>query len=261
MLLSVVIPAHNEADGITATVTDLHETLAQAGIEHEIVVVNDHSSDRTAAVVTGLSERIAEVRMVENQASGGFGMAVRCGLENFRGDAVAIYMADASDSPEDLVMFVRTMEVRGTDCVFGSRFAPGGRVVDYPRLKLFINRVANTGIRALFGLRYDDMTNAFKLYRREVIEGVSPLLSHHFNLTVEIPLKAVVRGYSFAVVPNSWTNRAHGTSKFQIQEMGSRYAFIVLYCFLERWLSRGDYHRRRGEPAAGRVTTASREDT
>ena len=261
MLLSVVIPAHNEADGITPTVTDLHETLAQAGIEHEIVVVNDHSSDRTAAVVTGLSERIPEVRMVENHASGGFGMAVRCGLDNFRGDAVAIYMADASDSPEDLVMFVRTMEVRGTDCVFGSRFAPGGRVVDYPRLKLLINRIANTGIRALFGLRYDDMTNAFKLYRREVIEGVSPLLSHHFNLTVEIPLKAVVRGYSFAVVPNSWTNRAHGTSKFQIQEMGSRYAFIVLYCFLERWLSRGDYHRRRGEPAPERASAATREDT
>ena len=260
MLLSVVIPAHNEADGITPTVTDLHRALADAGIEHEVVVVNDHSSDRTASVVTGLSERIPEVRMVENQASGGFGMAVRCGLENFRGDAVAVYMADASDSPEDLVMFVRTMEVRGTDCVFGSRFAPGGRVVDYPRLKLLINRMANTAIRVLFGLRYDDTTNAFKLYRREVIEGVSPLLSHHFNLTVEMPLKAVVRGYSFAVVPNSWTNRAHGTSKFQIQEMGSRYAFIVLYCFLERWLSRGDYHRRRGEPVAAPAPVASRKD-
>jgi dolichol-phosphate mannosyltransferase len=196
--------------------------------------------------------------MVQNRASGGFGMAVRAGLEAFRGDAVAIYMADASDSPEDLVMFVRTMEVRGTDCVFGSRFAPGGRTVDYPRLKLLINRAANTAIRALFGLRYDDMTNAFKLYRREVIEGVSPLLSHHFNLTVEIPLKAVVRGYSFAVVPNSWVNRAQGTSKFQIQEMGSRYAFIVLYCFLERWLSRGDY--RRGPDDLARAPLAARRD-
>jgi dolichol-phosphate mannosyltransferase len=259
MLLSVVIPAHNEADGITPTVTDLHAALAGAGIEHEIVVVNDHSSDRTAAVVTGLCERIPEVRMVDNHASGGFGMAVRAGLAAFRGDAVAVYMADASDSPEDLVMFVRTMEVRGVDCVFGSRFAPGGEVIDYPRLKLLLNRIANTGIRALFGLRYDDMTNAFKLYRREVIEGISPLLSHHFNLTVEMPLKAIVRGYSFAVVPNTWTNRAHGTSKFQIQEMGSRYAFIVLYCFLERWLSRGDY-RRRTTPADERSAVAARED-
>ena len=260
MLVSVVIPAHNEADGIAPTVTALHDTLAAAGIDHEIVIVDDHSSDRTAAVVTGLAERIAEVRMVQNHASGGFGMAVRRGLEAFRGDAVAIYMADASDSPEDLVMFIRTMEVRGTDCVFGSRFAPGGEVHDYPRLKLLLNRVANTGIRMLFGLRYDDMTNAFKLYRREVIEGVSPLLSHHFNLTVEIPLKAVVRGYSFAVVPNSWTNRAHGTSKFQIQEMGSRYAFIVLYCFLERWLSRGDYHRRADEAAVRAPAAVAPED-
>jgi dolichol-phosphate mannosyltransferase len=257
MLLSVVIPAHNEAEGITSTVTDLHQVLADAGIEHEIVVVNDHSSDRTAAVVTGLAERIPELRMVENHAKPGFGMAVRCGLGAFRGDAVAVYMADASDLPEDLVMFVRTMEVRGVDCVFGSRFASGGETIDYPRLKLALNRAANTGIRLLFGLRYDDVTNAFKLYRREVIEGISPLLSPHFNLTVEMPLKAIVRGYTFAVVPNRWTNRAHGTSKFQIKEMGSRYAFIVLYCFLERWLSRGDYRRAREAGTSARVVAGA----
>ncbi len=258
MLLSVVIPAHNEADGITGTVTDLPATLAAAEIEHESVVVDDHSSDRTAAVVTGLAERIDEVRLVTNHGEGGFGMAVRRGLEAFRGDAVAVYMADASDLPEDLVMFVRTMEVRDVDCVFGSRFAPGGQVIDYPRLKLALNRFANTAIRLLFGFRYDDTTNAFKLYRREVIEGIQPLLSPHFNLTVEMPLKAIVRGYRYAVVPNRWTNRAHGTSKFQLKEMGSRYAFIVLYCFLERWLSRGDY--RRGDRIAERAPVAGADE-
>ncbi|MGD9696623.1 MAG: glycosyltransferase family 2 protein [Thermoleophilia bacterium] len=255
MLLSVVIPAHNEAEGIVPTVRDLSGVLRAADIGHEIVVVDDHSSDGTGDVVTRLSEEIREVRLVTNSASGGFGMAVRAGLEAFRGDAVAVYMADASDSPEDLVMFWRTMEVRGVDCVFGSRFSPGGRVIDYPPLKLRLNRVANTLVRLLFNIRYNDITNAFKLYRREVIAGVSPLLSHHFNLTVEIPLKAIIRGYTYAVVPNSWTNRSHGTSKFQIQEMGSRYAFIVLYCFLERWLSRGDYRRQAtGAEVPARVT-------
>jgi dolichol-phosphate mannosyltransferase len=252
MLLSVVIPAHNEADDISTTVRSLHRVLADAAVEHEIVVVDDHSGDGTGDVVRGLEAEIAEVRLVTNTAAGGFGMAVRAGLEAFRGDAVAIYMADASDSPLDLVMFVRAMEVHGVDCVFGTRFSAGGRTYDYPRLKLYLNRFANTCVRALFGMRYDDVTNAFKLYRREVIDGVGPLLSNHFNLTVELPLKAIVRGYSYTVVPNSWTNRTNGTSKFQIQEMGSRYAFIVLYCFLERWLSRGDYHRRQTGPAAER---------
>ena len=80
----------------------------------------------------------------------------------------------------------------------------------------------------------------------QMIKGVQPLMSHHFNLTVEIPLKAIVRGYTYAVVPNSWTNRSHGESKFKVKEMGSRYAFIILYCLLERMLSRGDYRRAPG---------------
>jgi len=258
MKLSVVIPAQNEADGIETTVRELHERLERSQVDHEIVVVNDHSTDGTAAVLSDLARDLDCLHPIDNLGAPGFGLAVRAGLAAYTGDAVAVYMADASDAPEDLVVFLRVMEERGVDCVFGSRFSVGGAVHDYPRLKLALNRAANTGIRLLFGLRYGDVTNAFKLYRRHVIDGMEPLLSHHFNLTVELPLKAVVRGYSYAVVPNSWTNRRGGTSKFRIQEMGSRYAFIVLYCFLERWLSRGDY--RRAE-LAGRPPAAVEERT
>ena len=134
---------------------------------------------------------------------------------------------------------------RDVDCVFGSRFIRGGRTVDYPSVTLIVNRIANHLIRVLFGLRYNDITNAFKLYRRPVIEGLKPFLSPHFNLTVELPLKAIVRGYSYAVVPNEWINRKSGVSKLRIQEMGSRYLFIVLYCLIEKWLSRGDYRPHR----------------
>ena len=243
-MLSVVIPAHNEADSIPAALRGVYSALPEAGIEHEIVVVDDHCSDGTGDVVRALAaNEVPTARVVVNRGKGGFGLAVRCGLENFAGDTVAVMMADLSDSPHDLVEFWRTMQRTGSDCVFGTRFSGGGRVIDYPTAKLRINRVANLGIRLLFGLRYDDVTNAFKMYRREVIEGVQPLLSHHFNLTVEIPLKAIVRGYTYAVVPNSWTNRSHGESKFKVKEMGSRYAFIILYCLLERTLSRGDYRR------------------
>lgn len=248
MKLSVVIPAHNEEGVIEATVRGLHATLAAEGIEHEIVVVDDGSKDRTAEVLRELGGEISELAWFSRGAPNGFGLAVQAGLDAFTGDAVAVYMADASDRPEDLVRFWRTMERTGCDCVFGTRFARTSTVTGYPELKLRINRVANTMVRVLFGFRYNDVTNAFKLYRREVIDGVRPLLSHHFNLTVELPLKAIVRGFTYEVVPNDWIGRTAGESKFAVKEMGSRYAFIVLYCLIERMLSRGDYRRR--SPAA-----------
>jgi hypothetical protein len=128
---------------------------------------------------------------------------------------------------------------------FGSRFMRGSRVVDYPRFKLAINRLANLFIRILFRIPLNDTTNAFKCYSREAIDGLRPLLSHHFNLTVELPLKAVIRGFSYTVIPIGWRNRTEGVSKLKLQEMGSRYLFIVLYLWLEKHLAKGDYHQRK----------------
>jgi dolichol-phosphate mannosyltransferase len=209
-----------------------------------VIVVDVSSKDRTAAGVAAVAERHPQVRCLPSPFRNGFGFAVRAGLDAFEGDAVAIVMADGSDSPEDVVTYYRVLE-EGHECAFGSRFVKGARVSDYPRTKLLLNRIVNTGIRLLFRHGYNDTTNAFKAYRREVIETAQPLLSNQFNLTVELPLKAVARGHEFAVVPISWTNRAAGTSKLRLQEMGSRYAFIVLYVLLERHLSRGDYRRRQ----------------
>jgi dolichol-phosphate mannosyltransferase len=240
--LSVVIPAHNEIGSISSTIHDTVAILDRERIDHEIVVVDDASSDGTAAAVQRLAEENPRIRCVRSHYSRGFGFAVRAGLDRFEGDAVAIMMADGSDDPEDLVKYHRLLE-DGYDCAFGSRFIHGAVVTDYPRLKLVVNRVANWVIRVLFRHGYNDTTNAFKAYRREAIETVQPLFSNHFNLTVEMPLKAIVRGHSYGIVPVSWTNRSVGTSAFSIQEMGSRYLFIVLYVFLEHHLSRGDYRR------------------
>ncbi len=241
MKLSVVIPAHNEEGCIETTIQALFEKLSSEQIDHEILVVNDNSTDETEKLLIGMQSWVPSLKIINNQPPNGFGFAVRCGLNNFSGDCVAVYMADASDRPEDLVKFYRTLVKDEVDCVFGTRFSRNSKVYDYPRFKLFINRLANFFIRILFGYRYNDTTNAFKLYRRRVIEGVKPFLSHHFNLTVEIPLKAIVRGYTYKVLPNDWINRKTGVSKLKIKEMGSRYLFIVLYCFIEKWLSRGDY--------------------
>jgi dolichol-phosphate mannosyltransferase len=243
MKLSVVIPAYNEEETVAETVGGIVAALSREQIEHEVIVVDDSSTDGTAAVVAQLAEHNPQVRCLPSPFRNGFGFAVRAGLDAFEGDAVAIVMADGSDSPEDLVVYQRQLEA-GYECAFGSRFVQGARVIDYPRSKLIMNRIVNWGIRVLFRHGYNDTTNAFKAYRREVIENLRPFLSNHFNLTVELPLKAVVRGYSYAVVPISWTNRKAGVSKLSLNEMGSRYLFIVLYVFLEHHLSRGDYRRQ-----------------
>jgi dolichol-phosphate mannosyltransferase len=251
MKLSVVIPARDEEGTIGATVGNVVTALQSAGIEHEVLVVDDHSRDRTAAIVDALAAEFGTVRCIQSPYGGGFGLTVRAGLERFEGDAVAILMADGSDDPRDLVRYHQVLD-QGYDCAFGSRFMPGSTVSDYPRVKLAINRVVNLGIRMLFRHGYNDTTNAFKAYRRDVIDNIQPLLANHFNLTVEMPLKAVIRGHSYAIVPVAWTNRSWGESKLGLKEMGSRYLFSMLYAFLEDHLTRGDYRRQGFDPRAGR---------
>ena len=237
-----MIPAHDEADSIADTVRLLADELERERIAYEILVVDDASTDGTKDVVDALAAGNPRIVCRPSHNPPGFGFAIRSGLDDFSGDTVAIVMGDGSDAPADVVRYHRLLE-QGYDCAFGSRFVRGANVHDYPLPKLVLNRVVNFGIRLLFRHGYNDTTNAFKAYRRDVIQTVQPLLSNHFNLTVELPLKAIVRGHSYAVVPISWTNRRSGASKLALQEMGSRYLFIVLYVFLEHHLSRGDYRQ------------------
>jgi dolichol-phosphate mannosyltransferase len=241
-LYSIVIPARDEQDSLPGTVQDIYDTFTHEGVPHEIVVVDDGSRDGTWAVLQGLKSRIPTLAPVQNLGLNGFGRAVVCGLNHIKGDACAIMMADASDSPADAVKYWRLLN-QGYDCAFGSRFVKGGEVVDYPRVKLMVNRLANFLVRIGFNIALNDTTNAFKAYRRTVIEGCRPFLAPHFNLTVEIPLKAIVRGYSWTVMPISWRNRKYGEPKLKIKEMGSRYFFICAYVWLEKYFSRGDYRK------------------
>ena len=244
MKLSIVIPAYNEAESIGETIEELVSVLTQKQLVHEILVVNDNSKDNTVEVLEALKLKYPSLNYVTNFGPNGFGYAVRYGLERFSGDCVAVMMADLSDSPHDLVKFYDTMLAGDYDCVFGSRFMKGGKTIDYPAVKKVINRIANAIIRMVMNIKYNDTTNAFKLYKRHTIEGVKPFLSPHFNLTIELPLKAIIRGFKFAVVPNSWTNRKYGESKLKIREMGSRYFFILMYCFIEKYFSRGDFEKK-----------------
>ena len=243
MKLSIVIPAHNEEDSISITVSNIIKAFESTEIEYEILIINDNSKDNTLIVLEALSRLYPALRFITNNGPNGFGFAVRFGLEHFKGDCVAIMMADLSDSPLDLIIFYNKMVEGNYDCVFGSRFMKGGNLIDYPFIKKIVNRIANFIIKIVIGIKYNDTTNAFKLYKRTTIEGLKPFLAPHFNLTIELPLKAIIRGYSYVVLPNSWTNRKYGVSKLNIKEMGSRYFFILLYCFIEKLFSRGDYRK------------------
>jgi len=241
-LLSIVIPARDEEGCIASTVEHLHIELRLRDVPHEIVVVDDGSTDRTWGILEELRTRIPNLFPTQNPGPHGFGRAVACGLGAMSGDAVVIMMADESDDCRDVVRYWQKLN-EGYDCVFGSRFIKGGGVIDYPKIKLFLNRLANFFLKVLFRIRLNDTTNAFKAYRREVIEGCQPLIAPHFNITVEIPLKAIVRGYSWTTIPITWRNRRTGTAKLKIKEMGSRYLFICLYIWLEKYFSAGDYRR------------------
>jgi dolichol-phosphate mannosyltransferase len=240
--LSVIIPARNEEGCIASTVEHLDLELRLHEVPHEIVVVDDGSSDLTWEILTALRERIPALVAVQNDGLHGFGRAIVRGLDRMSGDAVVIMMADESDDCRDVVRYWKLLN-EGWDAVFGSRFIKGGGVIDYPKHKLLVNRMANAFIKNLFRVKLNDTTNAFKAYRKTVIDGCRPFLSPHFNLTVEIPLKAIVRGYSWTVMPITWRNRRSGVAKLKIREMGSRYLFICLYVWLEKYFSRGDYKK------------------
>jgi dolichol-phosphate mannosyltransferase len=242
-LLSLVIPARDEAASICSTVEHLHVELRINHVPHEIIVVDDGSTDGTWDVLTDLQTRVPILRPLQNTGLHGFGRAIICGLEKMSGDAVVIMMGDESDDCRDVVRYWQELN-KGYDCVFGSRFSKGGAVIDYPFIKLALNRTANLFVRLIFGIKLNDTTNAFKAYRREVVEGCRPLIAPHFNLTVELPLKAIVRGYSWTTIPITWRNRRTGMAKLKIKEMGSRYFFICMYVWLEKYFSRGDYRRR-----------------
>jgi dolichol-phosphate mannosyltransferase len=242
-LFSIVIPARDEEGSVHITVQHVHDTLAARSIPHEIIVVNDGSKDGTWALLQELTKTIPSLRPVDNPGPHGIGRAIIYGLNHMQGDAVAIMMADESDSPNDLVRYWDLL-CQGHECVFGSRFIKGGAVYDYPKVKMVLNRVANWFIKVIFHIDLNDTTNAFKAYRREVIDGCRPLIAPHFNLLVELPLKAIVRGYTWTTTPISWSNRKTGEAKLKIREMGSRYLFIILYVWLEKFFSRGDYRRQ-----------------
>jgi len=249
-LLSVVIPAHNEEQNIGKTLAVLAEALDAAGIPFEAIVVNDNSADGTGRVAREIGERDPRVRVVDRTPPAGFGRAIRAGLQHMRGDAVVIYMADFSDDPQDVVAYYRKME-EGYDCVFGSRFIHGGSVHHYPRVKLLVNRIVNKLAQWAYRCPFNDLTNAFKLYRAHVIRACGPFQASHFNITIEMSLGALNRRYRVAQIPIRWYGRTWGSSNLRLRAMGRRYLSTFLKAYSERLLISDDLLAERDAMRGG----------
>jgi len=243
MKLSLVSPVRNEEGCIQRVLTDVCQHLAAQKIVYEWILVNDNSSDRTPLILEAMAQANPCLRVIHAASPNGFGRAIRRGLDAVTGEAVVIFMGDGSDDAVDVVRYLRKLE-EGFDCVFGSRFMKGSNVDGYPKLKLLLNRLGNKFIQLLFMIPYNDVSNAFKGYRVGVIRAVQPLVSMYFNITVEIPLKALVRNYSYAVIPINWNGRESGVSKYHIRELSKKYFFSILYVWLEKLLLSEDIRKR-----------------
>ena len=240
--VNIIIPLKNEEKGIKNLIENLIPVLDKIEKKTNISLIDDHSLDQTWNVSKQYEQKFNFIKAYKNENTTGFGNALKFAIEKNQDDALIIFMGDCSDDPNYIIEYVKYLD-EGYDCVFGSRFIKGSKLSDYPLVKLILNRFANNFIRALFFIKYNDITNAFKAYKKNVLDECHPIISQHFNINAELSLKSIIRGFKYKVIPVSWTNRKRGISKFHIKEMSNRYFFTILYIFLEKILLGDDIYK------------------
>ena len=232
-MLSIIIPLRNESSGLESLRDCLINEIKN--LNCEIILINDFSNDNTYDIGMKIAQEDSNFKIFNNDNKG-LGGAINLGITMSRGDYIAIMMADLSDDIEDLKNYYKIIREKNVDAVFGSRFIKGSVVKNYPKKKLILNRIFNSLVKFLFWSEYNDFTNAFKIYKKVSLEKCKPFVSENFNIFLELPLKIISRGFNFEIIPIKWTTRKIGQSKFKLNELGSKYLFTLLYCFLEKIL-------------------------
>ena len=230
-MLSIIIPARNEADSLKDILNYFEENLLE--VDYEVLLINDFSDDETLSKAKKLFELKNRFKVFDNQKKG-LGGAINLGIENAKGDTTVIMMADMSDDIEDLKKYNDLIERENLDAVLGSRFIKGSEVISYPFQKLILNRIFNLFVSLIFWNKYNDYTNAFKIYKTKILKDLMPLVSESFNIFLEIPLKVISRKYNYKIIPIRWMGRKKGKAKFKIKELRSKYLFTLIYCFIEK---------------------------
>ena len=230
-MLSIIVPVRNESDNLEDLFNYFSNNLKN--INYEVLIINDFSVDDTLDYAKKLSIQKSQFKVFDNSRKG-LGGAINLGIKKSLGKSVAIMMADQSDDINDLIKYNDLMNSNSYDAILGSRFLKDSKVIDYPFQKLILNRIFNFIVSLIFWNKYKDYTNAFKIYKKEVLLEIMPLISESFNIFLEIPLKIISRKYNYKIITINWTGRKKGDSKFKIKELGSKYLFTLIYCFIEK---------------------------
>jgi dolichol-phosphate mannosyltransferase len=234
MSLSIIIPVKNEEKIIEETLKYFANSWIKE-IENEIIIIDDFSDDTTLEKIKKYNNQNLNLKIIKNKKPG-LGSAILMGIENSSKQFVTIFMADLSDSVIDLKEYYALINNHNYDAIFGSRFIKGSIVKNYPFSKYILNRISNNIVSLIFFVKYNDFTNAFKIYKKSTLLKLFPLVSENFNIFLELPLKIVCRKYNYKIIPISWNGRKKGNTKFVFNELSSKYIFTMLYCLLEKIL-------------------------
>tara|TARA_B100000963_G_scaffold358848_1_gene384547 strand:+ start:7483 stop:8196 length:714 start_codon:yes stop_codon:yes gene_type:complete len=230
-MLSIIVPVRNESNNIEDVFNYFDKNLID--MDYEVLIINDFSTDDTLNKSEVLTNSFKKFKVLNNKKKG-LGGAINLGIKNASGEYVAIMMADNSDDINDLKKYHDLMTKNNYDAVLGSRFLPNSKVKDYPLRKLILNRIFNLFVSLIFLNKYNDYTNAFKIYKKSVLQEITPIVSESFNIFLEIPLKIISRDYNYKIIEINWTGRKKGKTKFKIKELQSKYLFTLIYCFIEK---------------------------
>ncbi len=234
MSLSIIIPVKNEEKIIGETIKYFANSWIKE-IENEIIIIDDFSDDTTLEKIKKFHDQNLNLKIIQNKKPG-LGSAISMGIENSSKQFVAIFMADLSDSIIDLKEYYTVINNHKYDAIFGSRFIKGSIVKNYPFSKYILNRIANNIISLIFFVKYNDCTNAFKIYKKSTLLKLFPLVSDNYNIFLELPLKIICRKYNYKIIPISWNGRKKGIAKFNFIELHSKYIFTILHCLKEKIL-------------------------
>ena len=234
MSLSIVIPVYNEDKQLHITIKKINK-ISKRIKDYEIVFIDDFSTDNTKQIIKKSIRSNKKIKYYKNIKKG-LGSAIGLGINKSTKKFVCIFMCDNSDDLSDLMEYYKIINKNNLDAVLGSRFLKNSRVTNYPILKMVLNRIFNYIVKIIFLSNYNDFTNAFKIYKKKTLKELMPIVSDHFNVFLELPLKIIIRKYKYKIIPISWKGRKIGVSKFKISELGSMYIFTLLYCFIEKIL-------------------------